>query len=322
MFKSKTPITVVPPGYKPDLDRLPPQEAGGCLRGFIWVGVLLLVVVAMLAGLYSQIAQPEEALPTVMILSLVPIDGASSVLPTLPPTATATIDYCWFLTPQPDLIPTIFVTPDAWQLSATDTAIKTGTPTPTLLPTQEPPRVWCNEFVDAPGQATPPGNIAIDASPTFTPFELKTKIPTDIELTSTPRPTATARPRATSTLFPTPVPVQQHVQPQTVIVIETVVVIEEKIIEVEKEIIVEKPIEKIKVVTSTPSPTETPTQSPTMTHTITPSPTMVPTATPSPTMVPTATPSPTETPSPTATLIPTSTLFPTLLPTTEMTPNE
>jgi hypothetical protein len=329
MLGNKTPISYVTPGYKPDLDRLPPQGAG-CNRGCVW---LLMLVFLFIGGVFGVIAVTSQASsPKVELLPTILLTNTPS------PEPTATMDYCWFLTPTVELLPTIHVTPDAIQLRATDDAYRAfqmTTATPTALPTQEPPRAWCN---DRPTD---------EPTATWTPFEIPTDIPhisledlITATFTPPPTPTATNIPMLpTSTLFPTLIPresVQQVQQPQQVIVKQTVVVVER----------VEIPVEKVKVVTATFTATFTPTYTVTSVVEVTEEPTLEPTATvtetstatdiPTVTDIPTQTATETLTHTPTAThtathtatwtqtptatatathtptLIPTSTLFPTL----------
>lgn len=323
---NKTPVTVVPPGYQPDLDRLPPESAG-CSKGCVWLVVILMMLVGVGGGAIYFLSSPDTTLE----------EPENIVVNTLEPqptaTYTATMDYCWFLTPTIEALPTIEVTLDTWQIKATDDSFLTGTPTPTDLPTSEPPRAWCNE---------PP---AMEATATWTPFGIPTDIPYfDVDatatITDTPQPISTTVPTVvpTSTLFPTPIPrvnsVQQSGQQAPVVVIQTVVV---------KETVVEKVKVKDKVtviVTATPTatadipevteeptiPTDTPTIEPTLIPTVTIEATLTPTLTNTPTETATFTPTATYTNTPTATHtatdIPTSTLFPTFIPTETHTPTE
>lgn len=278
---NKTPITVVPPGYKPDLDRLPPQQAGGC-KGCLWIFVLILLIAGIGVGVVFALAPKSESIPTIIPTRITEII----------PSATATLDYCWFLTPTNEPLPTIEVTLDQWQLKATDDAFQTGTPTVTPLATVVPPRAWCNE--------TP----VVDATATFTPFQIPSDVPIlefvpTETITNTPVPTHTAIPTAvpTSTLFPTlvprdnPVNIQQPAtQPETIIVVRTVVVVEET----------------VKIITATPQPTST--LLPTIALEETEEPTLLPTFTA------------TDVPMITATLIPTVTASSTLNPTSTFTP--
>jgi len=321
---NKTKITVVPSGYQPDLDRLPPAKAscGGCL----WALILLMLVAGVGVGAYYVLSSPEET----------PQEPQSSItLNTLVPeataTQTATMDYCWFLTPTLEAMPTIQVTLDTWQIKATDDSFLTGTPTATALPTSEPPKAWCNDVLTMEAQPTA----------TWTPYGggFATRIPrldsVSSTITNTPQPIMpTAVP--SSTLFPTLIPqvnsVQQPItQPQQepVIVIQTVVVIEK--VKVKDKVTV--------IVTATPTATFTPTDIPEVTEeptiptgTPTIEPTLIPSVTIEATLTPTLTNTPTETATftatatfthtPTATLIPTSTLFPTLIPTATDMPTE
>ena len=103
--------------------------------------IVLIVGMAGIVGIVVSVisAQSSDETPedAQMISSIESIE-------TKPPTHTPTTDYCWFLTPTPELIPTIYVTPDTIQLQATQHALATGTPVPTGLPTQQPPYAWCN----------------------------------------------------------------------------------------------------------------------------------------------------------------------------------
>lgn len=315
---AKTPITVVPAGYKPDLDRLPPEQHGGCGRGCMLMLVFILIVAGMGVGGFYFLAPKAQDESTVEIIQV-----ASTAQPTL----TATMDYCWFLTPTIEAQPTIFVTLDAIQLAATDTSYLTGTPTATDYPTQEPPRAWCNE--------TP----VLSPSATFTPYGLPTRIPQLEDVitataSNTPLPTATDVPTSipTSTLFPTLLPrndtiagnTQSQPQPeiQKVIVIQTKIVTQNKVkiitatprptntATVIAEVTEEPTIEATLIPTVTPSMTLNPTSTETPTATATNTATTTPTA--SPTLTATATSTETPTATNTATEIPTSTLFPTL----------
>lgn len=316
MLGNKTPITYVTPGYKPDLDRLPPQGAG-CNWGCVWLLIVMLLLVS--GGIFGFIAmaspdkQETPVLPTILLTN------------TPSPVPTATMDYCWFLTPTAEVLPTIEVTPDVAQLKATDdafSALLTATATPTPQPTQEPPRVWCNQ---------PP---TIEPTATWTPFQFPTDIPhinlddlATVMLTDVPTATATPIPMSTdvptSTLFPTVVP-RSESQPQQVRIVETVIVIKEVVKEVEKPVKVEVIITATHTPTATSTleveVTEEPTIEPTATFTETSTATNIPTSTDIPTEVPaeTSTHTPTVTATATATHtatftpIPTSTLFPTL----------
>lgn len=321
MLGNKTPLTVVPPGYKPDLDRLPPKEHGGCKGIFVWLLILFIVCGAIIGMIMMVISskQPQE-------VASQNNSGLVSVF-TDTPAPTATLDYCWFLTPTIEAQPTIYITPDEWQAYGTQTALQTGTPTSTPHPTQAPPKAWCNDVVEATEE------LLLVASETFTPYQLPSDIPfieyDDIpttNITDTPAPTSTAIPvlRPTSTLFPTLIPRVHNQSGQTV------QTITERVVVVETKIVIEKvEVETVKqvIITATPQPTNTlepeitdePTLPPTETATYVP--TSIPTETPTATMThtntatftPTATMTYTATPQPTATLIPTSTLFPTLI---------
>jgi len=326
MLGNKTPITYVTPGYKPDLDRLPPQGAG-CNRGCVWLLVIMMLGIWGVGAFFVFTLRNQPESPAIASNS---ISEPQSL-----PTATATMDYCWFLTPTIEALPTIQVTLDTWQIKATDDSFLTGTPTPTVQPTTEPPRPWCNDILTMESQPTA----------TWTPYGFPSEIPRlDFEptatITDTPQSMNTLIPTSVprSTLFPTPIPrgantAQQPVQQAPVVVIQTVVVVET---------VVEKVKVKDKVtviVTTTPTatlmpevteeptiPTDTPTIEPTLIPSVTLEATLMPTLTNTPTETATFTPTATYTHTPTvtntATLIPTSTLFPTFIPTATQPPTE
>jgi hypothetical protein len=155
MFGNNTKTTIVPAGYKPDLDRLPPEEHTGAGKGCLWVLVLVgLLGGVVLVGL-TLVAQPTEETETASILfetSPTALDewslmGTKFYFDTLTPRATeeATEEATITLTPfgadwntitpikRIDLMPTATVSP-------------TNIPTSTLLPKVIPPaRV---EYVD------------------------------------------------------------------------------------------------------------------------------------------------------------------------------
>ena len=314
MFR-KTPITYAPPGYQVDLDRMPPAEGSGCKRLAMMLLIAALLIGGICWGVSSFVAAQAAPRETPTPLTLVPLQAATQT-PTAIPTldewsatgtalffataqVTPTIDYCWFLTPSPVPSSTpLPITPDAWALQGTQIALSTGTPTFTPVPTQAPPRAWCD-------LQTP------IFTPAFTPFPLSTVDPMMVTVTTTltAQPTHTPALPATATYFPPiqevqPTAQQQYIPPAQsqyvppapapVIIVQTAAPIQ---------------ITVIKVVTAVPSKTPLPTATSTATASATPTstPTETPTATATQTLVPTetATEMPTSTPTPTETLLPT-----------------
>lgn len=304
---SRTQITYADPGYQIDLDRIPHTPGTGCgrllmllLLGIGIIGALCWGIVSVINASHPQVMPTPAALPT-------HATGTPTLTPTDAPTldewavtgtalffatlqATPTMDWCWYLTPSP--IPSntpMPVTPDAWALQGTQIALSTGTPTETPLPTQPPPRAWCDL-----------------QTATFTPYPLPSVDPSMVTPSPVPTigPTRTPAPLPTATYFPAIQPVQpqqQYVPPAQqysapapaapVIIVHTAAPVQ---------------ITVIKVVTAVPSrtPTATATETPTSTPTETPT----STATETPTATLTSTPTATDTP----TTIPTETLFPTI----------
>lgn len=295
-------LNLVPPGYSVDLDRLQPSNTGlSCYQT-----IALFFVVACLCGLITlgimylyNTSQPQIT-PTLNAIPLTLIGNRSNVTP-IPPTATidpwsatgtalffstatATLDYCWFLTPSPTATNTqIPVTLDSW--GATGTALA-PTIAPTQLPTQQPPKAWCD----------------IAPTPTLTPFPRLSEITETPTITPTPTATFTAVPTLLPTIVlatdrPVQQPVQQPVAQQQIVVVQTVVVVNQVVITATN-----LPATNTATATNTPTPTETATNTPTPTET--------PTATITPTETPTETPTPTATNTPTPTETPTETTTP------------
>lgn len=169
--------TIIPPGYQPELDRMPPKPAASCtgivvilfaLCGLLSGGVLLLL--SNSGTPTTQTTGAPTVSPDLVIASFTP----KPQTPTLDPwsltgtalmhaTASPTVDYCWWLTPTPTPTPTLIYTPDAWQ--ATGTAIYEATNPPQLpTPTPDAPRVWCNNIPTATITNTP---RALDELPTI-----------------------------------------------------------------------------------------------------------------------------------------------------------
>lgn len=170
---------------------------------------------------------------------------------------TATIDYCWFLTPTARPTAILLVTPDAW--SATGTAIwrRDNPPTPIVEPTPTTPRSWCDVKVTA----VPP-NTDTPTPPTMTPSPTHTRVFS-----------GSGSGNGGSSVVVPPLPPTIAIQPteQPVIVLPTVA-----------------PTKKPKK-TKTATPTETASVTPTFTETPTMTPSYTETATPTETSSPTAT---------------------------------
>lgn len=265
-FHHETPVTFVPPGYQPDLDRLPPREAGGCGRYILLALFGLGLIVFIVFGMITITGQGQEEEP--MILTLVPMnEGAAATATDLPsetPTiddwsltgtamlfvvASPTLDYCWFLTPtaSPSLTP-LPVTPDSWGIEGTRIALLTGTPTATPLPTQAPPRAWCD--------------LEISPTATFTPWAIRQ------EVTEEPTPLPTAIPTSLPVAQPTGLnPIAQNMS-QTPLPISNQPLIQrgEQVIVVQTQppqiIIQTKEIINVVVITATPAPLLTATGTP------------------------------------------------------------
>jgi hypothetical protein len=312
MFK-QTPIDFRGPGWLEDLNRNPPKEGAGCgrlvflvLAGVIVLGLLCMGIMAVI-----QQSQPPAVAATGDPASLTlvgtspamvefrsqPLDDWSLTGTALAvATASPTLDYCYFLTPSPTASSTpLPITPDAWALTGTAYALETGTPTGTPLPTQAPPRAWC----DFATEAAPVMAVSSEAAP-LVATALPTSSPTATqEPTHTPHPPTEqpTAPRQSAPVLQAPAQPVIIVQTQVQVVIQTSVVIQPDV-----RIITATPLPP--TATATPSPTatetatETPTLTPTETATETPSPTATETATETPTLTPTqtATETPTETP--------------------------
>lgn len=301
----RTQITYASPGYQVDLDRIPPTPGTGCGRLLLLIILGVGIIAALCWGVVTAInAASPKVMPTPAALPT-HATGTPTLTPTDVPTldewditgtalffatlqATPTMDWCWYLTPSP--VPSntpVPVTPDAWSLQGTQIALSTGTPTETPLPTQPPPRAWCDL-----------------QTATFTPYPLPSIDPSMVTATqiSTVGPTRTPAPPATATYFPAiqqvqpqqqyVPPAQQYVPPAPaapVIIVHT-----------------SAPVIVTVVKVVTPVPSRTPTATSTATATATETATATPTETPTATLTITATATVTETATPT----PTETLFP------------
>lgn len=195
-------------------------------------------------------------------------------------TFTPTMDYCWFLTPTS--LPTIYVTPDAIQLQATEDRLLTGTPLPTLEATGAPPRAWCD---DAPATQEVSGEGTQEV--VYGSFNT-------LEAPFTPPPTWTLDPAT---------PVRDEPPPRVIVERDTVVVTSPPDV-----VVVTRPVivvtRQVVIVTATPTRGLPTLELPSATFTLTPTETASAALTPSPTFTATATETPTPTPSPTNTEIP------------------
>jgi hypothetical protein len=313
IFRNDPPVLIRPPGYQVDLDRLQPVRGASCGR----VALMLIAFVAILGvvcgGVFMFIrAQTMPASQNPALLTLVatrpPVTAVatnSAALDAWSLTGTAllyveaspTLDYCWWQTPTaiPSATP-VPVTPDAWALEGTARALETGTPTHTPMPTQQPPRAWCDL-----------------QTATFTPFPLPARPEGTQEVAAAPLPSATPEPTKNPTVTPFPeikapapqpagnVPVAQS-NPEPIVIVQTeVVVIVQTAVPAAPQVV---------IVTATHTPTFTATA----THTPTATETATETLTATPTETPTATFTPTETATATATFEPTATEIPSEIP--------
>lgn len=298
-FNRGAPSTILPSGYQPDLDRLPPGGGMGCRRllmliggGFAAIAFIGFVVVSVVNGA----RQPSiEVLPSPTATETPDATSTPTPSPTLDDwsatgtalveatasstfTPTATADYCAWLTPTATYTPTLIHTPDNW--SATGTAVYLATNPPPATPQPQPttPRSWCDDVPTA----------------TITPLAL----PRRTLSTPTPEPTSTVTPRpmngggnsAGIHLPPTNVP---PVAPPTDL---PPIVLPPTLLPFPTAVNTKKP---------TRTPTETATNTPTATATA--SATYTPSATWTATSTPTETA--TNTPTPTNTAVPFITVF-------------
>lgn len=289
------PIDFVPPGYNADLDNDPEISAGGrscfALLGWIALGIAVLFAVgwflaAYFSGRSAHVATPTlaaiEFMPThTVFLTNTPDQWSATGTAMLYATASATLDYCAWLTPTATHTPTIAYTPDPW--SATGTAIYLATNPPTTpIPQPTTPRNWC-DF----------------QTPTFTPLAFNRPLDDSVSPTAMLLPTTTPEPTETQVNLGggivNPIPPTQIVvlPPEPPVVLPTAIPPEPTR--------TKKP-KKTRTPTLMPSATftatwtETPTLTPSATFTATWTPTF--TATSTPTETATLTPSATETPIP------------------------
>jgi hypothetical protein len=299
-FRKAPPISFVPPGYREDLDRIPPSGKTGCFR-IAGLSAAALAVVGLAGFIVLSIINANQPASQNTIQSITQIPTSTPpATATNPATATVdswgatgtalalitaspTLDYCWFLTPSPTPSNTpLPVTPDAWAATGTAIALETGTPTHTPPATQAPPRAWCDYVSQATATLTPlaiprrPGSQAAEATDELTE---EANPPLYLEQPLRSSPTRTAHP--TSTPLPplilnTSAPPSAGQPPATslppiqlntsVPVVQTIVVI-----------VTATPVAQNPTATRTASPTNTP--SATATHTATTTATNTPSAT-------------------------------------------
>lgn len=310
----------MPLDYDPRLDRRQPP-ALGCVRIIIPLLILVAALVPLGWGVAQalQAAQPKP-LPTLAALpSVTPVPPtATPSLTSVPlytftpdawgmtgtalayttasptPTATNTLDYCWWMTPAPTPTPTLPFTPDAW--GATGTAVYLAT-NPYLTPTQPPPRELCGSYP------------TWTASPTSNVIEVTREVSPEMEL-------PVIDPPATWTFTPGPPAIIRQgaaaVAAQNQIIVQTEGVAAQPVVITSAPIIILATAQII-VITATPTmtytntatasntPTDTPTATPTNTATYTETATPTNTATDTPTATPTETSTLTATDTPTPT---------------------
>lgn len=307
-FNRGAPSTILPSGYQPDLDRLPPGGGTGCRRLLMLIGIGAAVIFALGYGVVSFVnasRKPSvEVLPSPTVTETPDATSTPTPSPTLDDwsatgtalveatasstfTPTATADYCAWLTPTATYTPTLIHTPDAW--SATGTAVYLATNPPNATPQPQPttPRSWCD---------------SIPPTATITPLSLNKRVLS----TPTPAPTLTPTNRPLSGgsnggihLPPTSVP---PVAPPTDL---PPIVLPPTLLPFPTAVKTKKPTRTpTATITNTPTPTDT--ASATYTPSLTYTPTETATSTPTPTETATNTPTPTNTAVPFVTIFSTS----------------
>lgn len=326
-----TPREHRPPGSDPRIDLR--NRSVSCLP-FVLIG-LIISVVCIMSGLGivvysgSQTTPTETAtatatetatrqptstlLPTNTLTSDQLIATAVSLMTATPtqriPTATATINYCWFLTPTVTASATPTLHPDTSQddlMLATVTAIMREL-TPTATATDAPPLAWCDQFLlGTPVIVEAAANAEVTDDPEATE-DLSTPIggfPT-MEMIAPP-----------ATWTPVPYYGGGGGDSGGVRIIEIVVTEPPAVITQPPRVIVITATPYFVVATATPTATHTATntETPTATATETATPTLTETATETPTATATETETPTatatETETPTATSTATATPLP------------
>lgn len=289
-------------GQTPTVESSPTVEQSPTLDRWIATGTALALVTPTNTTMPTATMDDWQLTGTALFY----VTTTATETPTFTPTPTATMDYCWYLTPTatPTSSP-VFVTPDAW--AATGTAIfrDLTTPTPEMTPTPPPPRALCDEALEmlVRGEATQELNPEDwpTLGPTFTWLPPPTELPTE-------RPV-----QPPMVIYQT---VESEQTPEIIYITQIAPV---EVIITSAPIIIERPVTVGPIIiTATPGPTNTPTSSwtPTSTHTETPTPSATSTMTSTSTSTLTHTPTWTLTPTPTATM--TETPTPTETPTEEV----
>lgn len=270
--------------------------------GLLWrIGALALTLSAICAGVVFvaiSALQPAAASAVTPTVEISP-EGLTDATPTAEPTlddwsatgtalvyatasathtATATADYCGWLTPTATYTPTLIYTPDEWAVTGTAVFFLTSTATIVPSPSATTPRSWCDFKTATPTEAPVERLQVTINTPTPQPTQTNTAKPRLVIPTSdigAPNLPATSLPPI---VIPTDLPpILQPTNPPP------------------------------PTATNTRRPTKTPTNTATATATIT----ETATATSSPTATATATA--TSSPTNTATFIPLPTLAPQLL---------
>lgn len=315
----------MPLDYDPRLDRRQPP-ALGCVRIILPLILLVAALVPLAWGVSTALnAAQAQPIPTLALLPTEPPPAATESATETPlpiytftpdawgltgtalafttasptPSATATLDYCWWLTPSPTPTPTLPFTPDAW--GATGTAVYLAT-SPAVTETPPPPRELCGSY---PTWTITP--LALPALPGVT-----REVSPEVELPF-------IEPPATWTFTPAPpVPAQQGGGSRgSEIVIQTEIAPGAPIVITSAPLIIPATAQ-IVVVTATPTNTYTVTATATATSTPTDTATLTPTSTATNTLTST----PTDTATATATDTPTFTATFTDTPTSTSTPTD
>ncbi len=307
LFRRGAPMTILPEGYGIDYDRQPPGVGGMSCMGLLWrIGALVVTLGAICAGVVFVVLsalQPAAAASAVTPTVEISPQGLTDETPTAEPlddwsatgtalvyatasathTATATADYCGWLTPTATYTPTLIYTPDEWALTGTAVFYLTSTATTVPEPSPTTPRSWCDFKT---------------ATPTIAPVErLQVTLSTP---TPQPTQTATAKPRLV-------IPTSDGAAPNLPATSLPPIIIPTDLPPI-------LPATNLPpTLTRTRRPTKTPTHTPTATDTATASATITETSTATWTATISPTATATSSPTATATFIPLPTLAPQLV---------
>lgn len=180
------PRRIVPPGYNPALNRTPQKgNSFSCLPLVLVLGLLLVVgaggVMAARAAFTPATAAPRPTIYRTETATITPTLDAWAMTGTamMYITASATLDYCFWLTPTGTFTPTLEHTPDEW--SATGTAAYEATyPPQTATHTPDVPRVWCNNIPTVTPTFTRLAGLTTTAT-AIPPTETSTPLPTNTQ---------------------------------------------------------------------------------------------------------------------------------------------